>query len=332
MASSALSDDRIREIVDIVSRALSDELASITLPPPELRTPPSLVVSLRAITGAQTQSEALEALLAGASTFGARAALFVVKPDAAHGWRGEGFETPDDGNDPVAGRVLSRDEAAVRAAIEGESVACGGADPEHGRVPEFGQGSPREARLEPIRVRDKVLGLLYTDRVSDEQGWDPAAIETLARVTELAVERMALLRTSARRTGPTPARPSAEPAPAPPPTGPPSGAMAEGPPPAASEPAEERSAPDAAREDARRFARLLMEELLLYYEADVEAGREAHDLTERLGDRIDEARRMFDQRYASVLEDHETVFRSAMIEVLAAGNAEALGSSSSART
>jgi hypothetical protein len=331
MASSALSDDRIREIVDAVSRALSDELASITLPPPELRTPPSLVVSLRAITGAQSQSEALEALLAGASTFGARAALFVVKPDAAHGWRGEGFETPDDGNDPVAGRVLSRDEAAVRAAIEGESVACGGADPEHGRVPEFGQGSPREARLEPIRVRDKVLGLLYTDRVSDEQGWDPAAIETLARVAELAVERMALLRTSARRTGPTSARPSVEPSPVPAPAAA-SGAMPEGPPPSPPEPTEEPAAPDAAREDARRFARLLMEELLLYYEADVEAGREAHDLTERLGDRIDEARRMFDQRYASVLEDHDTVFRSAMIEVLAAGNAEALGSSSSART
>jgi hypothetical protein len=327
MASSALSDDQIREIVDTIARALSDELASITLPPPELRTPPSLVVSLRAITGAQTQAEALEALLSGAASFGARAALFVVKQDAAHGWRGEGFETPDDGRDPVAGRVLSRDEAAVRAAIDGESVACGGTDPEYGRVPEFGQGAPREARLEPIQVRDRVLGLLYTDRASDDHGWDPAAIETLARVTEVAVERLALLHTPPRKASGS--RPVGEGVPST--TGATAAPAPEGPPPAA-EPPRGETREDAAHEDARRFARLLMEELLLYYEADVEAGRAAHDLADRLGDRIDEARRMFDQRYASVLEDHETVFRDAMIEVLAAGNPEVLGSSFSART
>jgi hypothetical protein len=336
MASRALDDDRIHGIVDTVSRALSDELASITLPPPELRTPPSLVVSLSAITGAATQAEALEALLTGAASFGARAALFVVKQDAAHGWRGEGFQSAEDGSEPVAGRVLSIDESAVRAAIEGESVRCGAMDAEYPRIPDFGQEEPLEARLEPIRVRDKVLGLLYTDRVFQEAGWDPSAVEALARITEVAVERLALSRGTARPQpakesdasptsgGPRPA--SAHAAATAPRPEMPSAAPETG----SSEPS--GGAEDATREDARRFARLLMEELLLYYESDVEAGRAALDLEQRLGDRIDEARKMFDQRYATVLEDHDTVFRGAMIEILAAGQEEALGSSSNART
>lgn len=335
MTSRALDDDRIREIVDNVSRALADELSSITLPPPELRTPPSLVVSLRGVSGAANQADALESLLAGATSFGARAALFVVREGAAHGWRGEGFGSREDGSDPVSGAVLSVDEPAVRAAIEGEAVSCGGADPEHGRVPDFGQGEVVEARLEPIRVRDKVLGLLYADRTAEESGWDPVAIEALARVTELAVERLALSRPRPRRTaaegqrepGAARSHPAAATA-APAPEGPPPATPARTEPGGSGERNDDGD--DATREDARRFARLLMEELLLYYESDVEAGRAAHDLEQRLGDRIDEARNMFQQRYATVLDEPEAVFREAMVEVLAAGHPEVLGSSSSA--
>jgi hypothetical protein len=338
MASRLLDDDQIHAIVDTVSRTLSDELASITLPPPELRTPPSLAVSLSAITGATSQAEALEALLTGATSFGARAALFVVKQDAAHGWRGEGFDPTEDGSELVAGRVLSTDESAVRAAIEGTSVSCGGTDPEYPRIPDFGQEGALEARVEPIRVRDKVLGLLYVDRISEEAGWDPVAIEALSRVTEVAVERLALAR-GVTRSQPgksaAPHRAHQQPHPG-------SAAAAAAPQPEAGSGRQSDPSPgyvhtsgepeDTTREDARRFARLLMEELLLYYESDVEAGRAALDLEHRLGDRIDEARKMFDQRYANVLDDHDAVFRGAMIEVLAAGHEEALGSSSSART
>lgn len=337
MPSPALPDDQISDIVEKVTRALESELESITLPPPELRTPPSLAVSFRAIAGAENQAEALGALLAGAASFGARAGLFVVKDDAVRGWRGEGFGSRDDGHDLVEGGVLSRDDTAIALAIEGETVACGGDDPDAPRVPDFGQDAPLEARLEPIRVRDRVLGILYCDRPDDSEGWDPAAIELLARACELAVERLALQHVSSRPARARTTGSHGTTTPVPPRDEAPSrdeDVAATTTPPRPEPPPGDQQDPrhDGPREDARRFARLLMEELLLYNENDVNAGRAARDIESRLSERIEEARRMFDQRYEGTLDGHAAIFRQAMIDVLASGDEAALGSSSGART
>lgn len=78
-------------------------------------------------------------------------------------------------------------------------------------------------------------------------------------------------------------------------------------------------------EDARRFARLLMEEIYLYHSDQVEQGRAAKDLRARLGDEIDRARIYYEERVKDPVRQRGDYFQEAIVRVLAGGDARALG-------
>jgi hypothetical protein len=90
--------------------------------------------------------------------------------------------------------------------------------------------------------------------------------------------------------------------------------------PAPSEPAEESQEV----QDARRFARLVIEEICLYHGTRVEEGRERGDLLERLADEIERARQLYDQRIPQHVREQGDFFGDALVQVLAAGNPAAL--------
>jgi hypothetical protein len=91
------------------------------------------------------------------------------------------------------------------------------------------------------------------------------------------------------------------------------------------EPEEEISEDEAQQEEARRFARLLVSEIKLYNEEQVERGREAKDLYNRLREDIDRSREMFDKRISQEIRDKQDFFQDELVRLLADGDPELLG-------
>jgi hypothetical protein len=78
-------------------------------------------------------------------------------------------------------------------------------------------------------------------------------------------------------------------------------------------------------EDARRFARLLVSELLLYNEDLVILGRKQRDIYSKLKEDIDRSRQAYDQRVPRNVSARADYFREELVRTLAAGDPTALG-------
>jgi len=78
--------------------------------------------------------------------------------------------------------------------------------------------------------------------------------------------------------------------------------------------------------DARRFARLLVSEIKLYNEQRVQEGRQAGDLYQRLREAIDRSREMYDKRVQPPVAAKFDYFHHELVNSLADGNADRLGS------
>lgn len=78
--------------------------------------------------------------------------------------------------------------------------------------------------------------------------------------------------------------------------------------------------------DARRFASLLISEILLYNEEAVILGRRNHDLSKRLAREIEKSRQAFSTRVPRHLGSAGRYFDEELIRVLAEGDASVLES------
>ncbi len=78
-------------------------------------------------------------------------------------------------------------------------------------------------------------------------------------------------------------------------------------------------------EEARRLARLLVSEIKLYNEEQIEEGRRQRDIYPRLQDDIDRSRQMYEERVDPKVRDEVDYFQQEMINILAGGDAGALG-------
>ena len=91
------------------------------------------------------------------------------------------------------------------------------------------------------------------------------------------------------------------------------------------EPEQEVSEDEAHREEARRFARLLVSEIKLYNEEQVERGRESNDIYNRLREDIDRSREMFDKRISAEVRANQDYFTDELVRILADGDPDMLG-------
>jgi len=82
---------------------------------------------------------------------------------------------------------------------------------------------------------------------------------------------------------------------------------------------------DERREEARRFARLLVSEIKLYNERAVLEGREGGNLYQRLKEDIDRSRQMYDERIPEDVRSSSDFFQEELVRILADGRPEALG-------
>ena len=118
---------------------------------------------------------------------------------------------------------------------------------------------------------------------------------------------------------PASAGPLPRPEPTPPVAPPPLSSRRLGGPLARSEETDER------RDEARRFAKLLVSEIKLYNERALQEGRERGNLYEMLKDDIDRSRQMYDERIPEDIRSSTNFFYEELVRTLADGRAEALG-------
>jgi hypothetical protein len=119
-------------------------------------------------------------------------------------------------------------------------------------------------------------------------------------------------------TSPPPSMWKTDVAPAPAPVAPPAGAKRLAGPLA-------RVEGDERREEARRFAKLLVSEIKLYNERAVQEGREKGNLYGRLKEDIDRSRQMYDERIPEDVRSNTNFFYEELVRTLADGRVEALG-------
>ena len=292
--------------------------------------------SLLTVQGGGSQTEILGALLDGTSKFAARVALFVIKGGSASGWQARGFSDDSaikkvtvDPNAGLAGRAMGDKEAASAAAAEFSSEL----------VKVCGNPGDGNCVVVPLVVGPKVPALLYCDGGLDRGGkLDSSGVELLVRSTGQLIEL-----TNARKSGGAAPAEHEAPPPPPPPEPPKKAAEPEPPPPPPPPPAPEPKAAAAAasagpqveikpgdeevHKKAKRFAKLLVDEIKLYNQAKVKEVREKNDLYDRLKEDIDKSRASYEKRFGNTPAAAANYFTSELIRILAENDVSKLGGS-----
>jgi hypothetical protein len=77
---------------------------------------------------------------------------------------------------------------------------------------------------------------------------------------------------------------------------------------------------------AKRFAKLLVDEIKLYNQGKVNEGRQNHDLYDRLKEDIEKSKATYDKRYGSTPASSANYFNDEIVRVLADNDAGLMGS------
>jgi hypothetical protein len=278
------------------------------------------------IQGSTAQVDILDALLEGCASFSQRSAIFVVRGNTAAGWRARGFQD----NEIIRTTPLELGNGLAAQAIAGRASVTGRMEQFYGNAGvKFGWPARDEVVVLPLVVRDRAVALLYADGGDPAGKLDSAALEVIVRTTgwwlELCANRRSTASSPAEGNGAgiaaaagavmaAAAGASASPAAAP------VGAVA-----VAVAPAKSSAPEDDLHKKARRFAKLLVEEIKLYNQAKVNDGKANHDLYERLRDDIEKSRETYDKRYGQTAAGSSDLFNQELVRILADNNPSLLG-------
>jgi len=159
----------------------------------------------------------------------------------------------------------------------------------------------------PLVVKEKVAALIYADGgIAPGGALDASALSALTRHAALWLELTAL-----RKAGVTPADEA--------PVAAVSNNNANGP---AVAPAE-----DELHRKARRFAKLLVEEIKLYNQPRVVEGKHHRDLYDRLREDIEKSRNTYQKRYGETPAAAADYFNQELIRILADNDVTLMGAS-----
>jgi hypothetical protein len=230
--------------------------------------------------------------------------------------------------------------ATVINSCVGTAAPASELDP--GFIAALGLESPAQILLVPVLLKERVAALLVA---LSQQNDDLAGVELLVQVAELTLDVQAYRKATPAppaavespksaaappapapvyapaRTAFVPPAPVA--APAPPVTVPAAVAAAAFQPNGAASYGRE-PVMDEAHEKARRFAKLLVEEIKLYNQTKLAEGRARGDLYSRLRDDIEKSRGAYQKRYGEIVTDAD-YFNQELIRILADNNRAVMG-------
>jgi hypothetical protein len=249
------------------------------------RVPPAL----RALDGAASLSQTLDALLQHAGTIAGRAALFLINGDRLKSWKAIGI--PEIDVQTVESSITGRDLLA-RAIQSGQAMPASAALP----APPFARLNGNDAIAAPLTVNGRAVAVLYADAGTGTAaaGWSEA-VDLLTRHASAIAALRAALRTLDVLGG------------------------------GAGEASAAGNGHGNGEESARRYARLLVSEIKLYNEAAVRIGRQQRDLRQRLRGEIDRAQRLYEERVPPAVGAREQYFHQELVQTLADGDASLLG-------
>lgn len=157
----------------------------------------------------ETQANILKVLVNRAATFAPRVAFFVVKGEQCIGWRARGFQGTVGDNAihqmsfPVAADTAVGNAARSRASWSG---GPGSHSEDHVILNRLGDEPPARIVALPLVVRKKSAAVLYADSADlDSEAINLEALETLVRVSGMAVELLASRSAAAAQSAPQPA-------------------------------------------------------------------------------------------------------------------------------
>lgn len=294
---------------EIVRRAV--EVVESLAPAPGASPSDLLNAAVGAIHESGSQADILRHLLEGEARFAGRVALFVVKGNAISGWQGIGFED----NDAIKTLSIQAGSGLVGKAIQTKNPASGSPKEfDAGFVNSMKAPAEGQCLVLPLVVKDKVAAVIYADAGTVPGGTlDSSGLQALTRFAAVWLELAAL-----RKAGGTSAVEEAAPQQ-------PAAAMAASAP--ASAQASAGSEEDELHKKARRFAKLLVEEIKLYNQPRVEEGRQHKDLYDRLKVDIEKSRSTYDKRYAESAVASADYFTQELIRILADNDASLMGAS-----
>lgn len=294
---------------EIVRRAV--EVVESLAPAPGASPSDLLNAAAAAIHESGSQADILRHLLEGEARFAGRVALFVVKGNAISGWQGIGFEE----NDAIKTLSMQTGSGLVGKAIQARNPAAGTAQEfDAGFVRSMKPPADGQCLVLPLVVKDKVAAMIYADAGTVPGGTlDYSGLQALTRFAAIWLELAAL-----RKAGGSSATDDV-------PQPQPAVAMAASVP--ASVPAASGTEEDELHKKARRFAKLLVEEIKLYNQPRVEEGRQHKDLYERLKVDIEKSRSTYDKRYAESAVASADYFTQELIRILADNDASLMGAS-----
>lgn len=313
-------EDAIAEVFDASLPRLREEMVRRTmeqleaLPVPQEVSPSELLNSaIAAIQEAASQAEILRRLMEGCVQFAGRCALFVVKGRSIAGWLAFGFQ--DD--DSIKNFILDTATGPVAQAIQDRiPVSTTISDFDPGFASAVGTPVEGGCQVLPLVVRQKVAAVVYVDAgLAPEEKFDAHAIQLLMRFTGLWIELLAL-----RKAVPEEAQAVSAAAPA-------GNSPAMAPEVAVAREAPAALSPEDAEihKKARRFAKLLVEEIKLYNGQKVTEGRQNKDIYVRLQDEIEKSKATYARRYAESTAANADYFTEELIRVLADNDVTLMG-------
>jgi hypothetical protein len=274
--------------------------------------------AISSVHDVSSQSEILGALLDGAAKFSGRAVLFVVRGGEAKGWKARGFD--DEG--AIKSVTLDTGKGLLGRAMQDRMpVAAAAAEFDRGFNQDFGNPADGNALVLPLVVKDKVAAFIYADAGMEANSTiDSSALQLLVRDAGWWLELLALRKAG----GGAAASSAAEHSPADAMIAPPEkvveseiaanapAAVVPEAPPATIAPGDEE-----VHKKARRFAKLLVDEIKLYNQAKVNEGRQNRDLYERLREDIEKSRATYDKRYGQTPASQGDYFTLEVVRILA---------------
>jgi hypothetical protein len=294
---------------EIVRRAV--EVVESLAPAPGATPSDLLNAAAAAIHESGSQADILRHLLEGEARFAGRVALFVVKGNAISGWQGIGFED----NDAIKTLSIQTGSGLVGKAIQSRNPAAGSTQEfDAGCVKSMKGPADGQCLVLPLVVKDKVAAVIYADAGTVPGGTlDSSGLQALTRFAAIWLELAALRKVGGSLATEDVAQPQ------------PAAAMAASAP--ASALTSSGSEEDELHKKARRFAKLLVEEIKLYNQPRVEEGRQHKDLYERLKVDIEKSRSTYDKRYAESAVASADYFTQELIRILADNDASLMGAS-----
>jgi hypothetical protein len=161
------------------------------------------------INDQHSQSDILKALVNRAASFAPRVAFFVIKGQQATGWRGRGFEGTV-GDQSIQQISLSLNSDTVISSATRSLTTWSGGPGSHGEdhllLNRLGEESAQRIVAIPLTVRGRAVAVLYADSAGlDSESINLEALETLVRVSGMAVELLSVSRVAPKREAQEPA-------------------------------------------------------------------------------------------------------------------------------